>query len=408
MVQRADAIAAVLLAAGAMLASWLLAAQLSFTQTHLDVWFESDSVYVLDQLTDRHSEHNDTNSRHPVFPVLGFGAVWTMERLFGIDRFSGADVVLLASAASFSAAAFTALRMLGRPRLVAVLFTVVLMLASPGLLFLGIHERTILGGVSIFASIIAAAAFRRGFRRQWPAVAAVTWSLGITVTNVISAVPILLAGLGRRHAIRAVAAGIGIVQAIALLATLVFPNTTVFPHIRVWRMSSVWSDMDEIRNRGGNWTQKSAAFWLHAIALPEPASQYKAIAEPPMRYVSYQKVGVMHRGVAGQVAAGLWAAALAACLLLAVRRHDPLEWAILASLGAQAVLFLLFGEETVLYAPYYVPLAVVAVSRVVAEWWEYALMRVGVSMFVAALAVSNVVAFVRARDLAITLVSATG
>lgn len=385
------------------LCAWLLSAQLAFTTSHLDVWFESDSVYVLSQLTDRHSEHNDTNSRHPLYPVVGFGAVVALERGLLLDRVDAARIVLVTSGGLFTAAAFLALRLLSRPRMVAVAGTLALVLASPGVLFLGIHERLIPGGITCLVCVIAAAACRRGLAAsRWLPIAAAT-SLGVTVTNFMTGGFLLLAGLGWRRGLRGMAVAYAIVQVVTLVTVLTFPASTTFPHMRVWRMSSIWSDYDDILRRAGTWGQKSRAFWMHAVVMPEPARQEKLIAEPPMSYLTLQTVSLDRHRWPGWAALGLWLAGLGAGLAHSLRARDPVAHALVAALVAQWGLFSVFGEETVLYAAYYVPLAVLVASQGVASAWADRRVRAATVAFVILLAWNNLDVFVRARAAALAL-----
>ena len=383
---------------------WLLSLQLAFTAAHLDVWFESDSAYVLSQISDRLSEHNDTNSRHPLYPLITFGAAWTLDRTLGIERRATAEMLLLVGDAVFMACAYLALRLLGRPRPVALLFVGVIVVTTPGLLFLGIHERMIPGGISVLLVVIAAAAYRRGVAsRRWLLGAAVS-SLGITITNFMTGAALLVASAGIRRGLRMAAVAYGIVQVLSVVTLLMFPSSTLFSNIYTWPwMNSVRSYLPDVVYRAGTPVQKSTAFWAHAIVMPEPARQLKRIAEPPMSYVSFQHVGLDRHGWRGFAALGLWLTCLAAGAISTIRVRDPVSMALVAALAAQWGLFLLFGEETVLYAPYFVPLAALIASRAVAERWADFRVRAAAGVFFVLLAWNNLEMFFQARTLALAL-----
>lgn len=384
--------------------SWALTLLLAFTDGHLDVWFESDSVYILSQITDRLSEWNQSNGSHPVYPLIGFGSMWLLGDLLGLDDAVGARLLLLTSGALFTASAYLALRLLGRRRPVALLFTAVLLLASPGILFLGIHERHLLGGVTVLLMIAAVAAWRRGLISHRPVVAAAALSLGITVTNFITAGLLLLAAAGVRQGLKIAAIAFAIVQVLSIVTVLTFPRSTVFPNVGTWPwFSTIWSDSDDILYRAGSGAQKSAVFWMHAVVFPEPVTQDKLIAEPVMRYVSFQHARLNRQRWQAAAALAGWLVGMIAGLALALRGRDPIERALVAALVAQWWLFLLFGEETVLYAPYYVPLAVIVASTAADRWWTNAGVRAALVIMALLLAWNNVQIFMLARAAALTL-----
>jgi len=386
--------------AGAMLA-WALSMLLVFTEGHLDVWFESDSVYILSQITDRLSEYNQSNGHHPLYPLIGFGAMWVLGHGLGVADAIGARFLLLASAAMFTAGMFAALRLLDRPRPVALLFTALLLLTSPGLLFLGIHERLIPGGLTVLLSVIAVAAWRRGMLDRWPLVATAALALGITITNFMTASLLVVAAAGIRQAARLLAIAFAIVQVLSLVTVLTFPRSTVFPYPGTWPwFSTIWTDLDDIAYRAGTPGQKSTAFWMHSIVLPEALVQTKFVADPVMRYVSFQHVPLTAHHWPGVTALAAWLACLIAGVGLSLRGRDPIDLALAAALAAQWFLFLIFGEETVLYAPYYVPIAVILASKAAARGWSDRRVRIAVVAMLLLLAWNNLWTFTLARDAA--------
>ncbi|MGE0866109.1 MAG: hypothetical protein AB7P34_19585 [Vicinamibacterales bacterium] len=390
-------------AAGAMLA-WALSLMLVFTEGHLDVWFESDSVYILSQITDRLSEYNQSNGHHPLYPLIGFGTMWILGDWLGVADAVGTRLLLFTSSALFAASMFAALRLLNRPRPVALLFTAVLLLTSPGLLFLGIHERLIPGGLTVLLCVIAAAAWRRGLAPRWPVVAAAALALGITITNFMTATLLVAATTRIRQAARLLVLAFAIVQVLSLVTVLTFPRSTVFPYPGTWPwFSSIWTDLDDIEYRAGTMAQKSTAFWMHSVVMPDARVQTKLVAEPVMRYVSFQHVPLAAHRWPGVAALAAWLVTLAAGLVLAVRGGEAIELALAAALGAQWCLFIVFGEETVLYAPYYVPLAMLLASKAAAAGWHDWRVRVAMVAWPLLLAWNNLTVFAQARATALGL-----
>jgi hypothetical protein len=387
---RVDIRLAVLVGASGALLAWAFSLLLVFTESHLDVWFESDSVYILSQLSDRMSEANQSNGHHPLYPLIGFPI--------------GARVLLLTAAALFTSAMFTALRLLGRPRPLALLLTALLVATSPGLLFLGVHERHVLGGATALLSVVAVLAWRRAMVPGWVVTAAAVLSLGITITNFMTTCLLLVAVMGFRKGARVAAIAFAIVLALSLITVATFPRSTVFPYPGTWPwFSSFWTDLDDVRNRAGSLAQKSTAFWLHSMVMPEPRVETKLVAEPVMRYVSFQQVAPARHSPIGFAALAAWLTCLASGLLLALRQRDPIDLALAAALAVQWLLFLVFGEETVLYSPYYVPIAVLLASKAIAGRWNDWGIRLAFVVMIVLLTWNNIQSFVEARDTALTL-----
>ena len=180
----------------AALLTAVLHSKLTFTNTYIDVWFDSDSAFVLDVMTNRWSLHN--TAHHPLFALLTFPAVF-MLRLVGLTDTAAAFVVLLVVSTSVVVSMFVALRVLGRPRTVSTLFTGILLASTPSVLYLGVHERLMLGGLSILLCLIGLKLVERNRVPGGALVAAAAGTLGITVTNFVVGIASLWAAFGWRR-----------------------------------------------------------------------------------------------------------------------------------------------------------------------------------------------------------------
>jgi hypothetical protein len=362
---RPDIIVAVLLVVVAAFVTWILNTRLSFTATNLDVWFDSDSLFVLDQISNRYSEHNNTNSRHPIFSMLVYPLMFCQTRLLGIDGITAAFNVLVLTSSLCVLAMYGALRLAGRTLQVAVIFTSIFTASTTGMLFLGIHERLIPGGISVLVCLIAFQLHERRLLPGWTLVLAAAGTLGITVTNFIVGVAALLAGFGIKRGLQ------GSVNAFCLVALLSVGNNLIFggpgiTDVRTWPMqSSLFTKNADRLETHGSIVHKAANFGLHSIVMPVPRIERKPPPWSDTQYLSLQRVGLGPYAKSGYIALALWLVLICAGIFLLARRKAPdkLDAVLAMSLAGQFVLFLVFGSETILYAPYYAPLLILIASK---------------------------------------------
>lgn len=348
--------------AGAVAA--LLYSRLSFTMYHLDVWFDSDSILVFDQITNRWSDANDTNSRHPIFSLLTYPVVFLLHRILGVPNTAAALVLLIASSAACVSAMYVALRLLGRPVRLAAIYTGVFLASGCGFLYLGIHERFILGALSILLCVIAFCLHeRRLVSATWLMLAA-AFSLGITITNFIVGVAALVLALGWRKGTIGAMGAVALIGVLSVASVPIFPRSSTLINVGSWPMqSTVLTENQERLAKGGTVVDRAVVYWLQAVVLPTPEVQKKP-APWTARFLSIQKVGVKNQAGVWYIAALFWLALLGTGLVRSLYRTRAKADVLLAvSILGQLALFLVFGTETVLYAAYYVPLLILVASK---------------------------------------------
>jgi hypothetical protein len=359
-----DVVAFTLLVVGAALFAAVLQFQLAFTNTHLDVWFDSDSLFIVDQLTDRWSKHNGTNSRHPIYVLLTYPLVFVQVRLLGIDAAHAMLAVLILYSSLYVAMMYAVLRLMDLSIVPSLLFTGIFVVSTPGILFLGIHERLILGGLTI---LVMVAVFLLHQRRLVPAsilMLAAALTLGVTVTNFMIGVLGLLLVLGIRRGIQASANALVVVMFLNVLVVVAFPTSSTLLDVRSWPfLTTVFSGHAERLEKGGNFWDKVKAFSFYSVILPEPQIQTKPEGSD-IQYLSVQKVGIEEDDEIWYLAAALWVVLLAmgARNLMVSRRWNTLAKLLGLGVLGQFCLFMLYGAETVLFSPYYVPLMVLVAA----------------------------------------------
>jgi hypothetical protein len=352
--------AAVSLMGGAF--AGLLAVPLLFTLTNLDVWFDSDSLFVVDVMTNRWSEHHDRNNLHPLFGVFTYPLVFVQTHLLGLDRSTAVVVVVVAIAALWTCLIYATLRLMKRSIPVAVLFTAISLVSTPGVLFLGLVERHIAGSVSILVCVVAFLAYERGLiSRTWLVLAA-AGTLTITITNFMIGLAALVFALGWRKAVQAaINAGAIVVGLSLLIPPFLFPTSAPLLDPRYLPYGSTFMTL------AGTPAQKTSAFWLHGVVIPDPIVESKPPPHEQTRYLSVQRAGVTRHGPIGVAALALWVALLGLGLVKAYRTWPLAKVDVVLGLGVLGHfgMFLFYTSEIVLYTPLYVPLMLLIVSRVV-------------------------------------------
>jgi hypothetical protein len=389
---------------GAVLTS-ILYARLTFTVAHLDVWFNSDSQLVYEQMTSRWSLYNDTNNRHPLFALLTFPLVYLLTRI-GLEEMQAAFILLLGTSTAFIISIYVALRLFERPRGVAAFFTAIFLVSTPSFLFLGVHERLILGGFSTVLCLIVFQLVRQRHLPGWTLVAAAALTLGITITNFVIGASALLVAFGLRRGSQAIVNAFAVVALLTAPTVVLFPSSSVFMDVR--SLPVVSSALLDDKLRASRYTPavvRAAAFSLYAVVLPEP---YVRVANDGKRYLSASR-GISAYQPSGWVAWPLWATMLALGFVCSYAHgfRRPEDAVLLVGVVSQFLLFQVFASETILFSTYYVPLLIFVASRGAADLWAWPGVKILTAVLLVALTWNNAQVFGSSLRVALSLVNAT-
>jgi hypothetical protein len=331
--------------------------------------------------------------------------VYTLRLLLGLDDVQAGFVLLLGTSTVFVISIYVALRLLGRPRTVAVIFTTVFLASTPSLLFLGVHERLILGGFSTVLCIIVLALVERGRLPGSALVGAAAGTLGITITNFVIGASALLAAFGARRGVQATVNAFAVVALLTGPTVLLFPASSVFMDVRTLPVVSSTALSDTLRaSRYTPPVVRAAAFSLYSVVLPEP---YVRVAGNRKRYLSARRGISAYRPI-GWLAWPLWGTLLGTGIVRSCRHgfRQRADVVLLVGVVSQFVLFQVFGSETILYSTYYVPLLIFVASRGAADLWARPAMKILTAVFLAALIWNNVEVFHWSLRTALSIVGA--
>ena len=177
---RRDIIICTVLAIASAIYAVVLQQMIAYTNTNLDIWFDSDSLFIVGQETDRFSRHNDTNSRHPIFALLTFPVGFTLNKL-GLSPEMAVLPILVVTSTLFVVTSYLILRLMDKPVAVALVFTGILAVSTPGMFFLGLHERLVPAGLSVLLLIATFLAYQRRLLPVGWLFAAAALTLGVTI-----------------------------------------------------------------------------------------------------------------------------------------------------------------------------------------------------------------------------------
>jgi hypothetical protein len=217
-----DIMVCALLAVASAIYVVLLQQMLAYTNFNLDIWFDSDSIFIINQETDRFSDHNNTNSRHPIFPLLTFPVGFVLHKL-GLSPEMAALPILVFYSVLFVVTSYVILRLMDKPVGVALTFTGIFAVSTPGMFFLGLHERLVPAGLSILLLIAGVLAYQRRMISIGWVVAAAALTLGVTITNFAYAMVFLPLLLGFWRGLQ------GLTYAFASIAFLALPRRADLP-----------------------------------------------------------------------------------------------------------------------------------------------------------------------------------
>lgn len=371
---RADVIVCAALAVATAVYVVVLQQMLAYTNFYLDIWFDSDSLFIVGQETDRWSRDNNTNSRHPIFSLVTFPIGYAFT-LLGLSPDMAVLPILVLYSTLFVVTAYVILRLMDRPIGVALVFTGILAVSTPGMFFLGLHERLIPAGLSILLLIAAVLAYQRKLVSPvWLTVAAAL-TLGITITNFAYAIVALPLLLGLRKGLQGLVNAFAAIAVISIFVPLLFPMSSLFLDVKTYPYETTSFSGDAPRlEKAGSPADRASAILLHSIAMPTPEIERKPYNRE-VQYLSVQKVGVSGHQPAWYIAIALWFALLGAGLYAAILRmrnskllspagisralregaEDPLPWMLAISALGQIMLFMLYGAEAILFSAYFVP-----------------------------------------------------
>ena len=322
----------------------------------VDFWFHSDMTRVFYNLKGVEASHYRA-SVHPLFSLIAYYAAILIKALLNLFSQAGdeqlAQFFIAMVAGTWIAALYSLLRVLRLARTDAILFSLLGALSAASLFWFSVPETYSLGSVSILSALIVAAVhLHRPLSEGW-FVAASAFSLSVTITNWMAGLAAAFFNLNLGKAIR-----------VTLLAFLIVYLLWLLEKQLLFAAGSVLDHRDELmyifRKETGGPFHILVTFFSTSMVMPE----IKLIAKldrPDWLILSVQHSLPWRSGLLCLTAFSSWMVLF--CLGFWRLLVGPLALRFRLLIGAlllgQAVLHLIYGEETFLYSLHYLPLLVI-------------------------------------------------
>jgi hypothetical protein len=328
----------------------------------MDVWFEADIPRTFRNLTDRWAE-NDNAKFHPLYVLLGLPPVYLLRTVGGLEPWMAVRITYALVAGLWGASMFAFLRLIGCRPADATAFTLVAATSASALFWFPVPETHTLASVTVLLPMLVVAVSAHRAVPTMVEVLATAASLAVTITNGMAGGLASLVRRPLRQAVMLSAAALALVIALWGVQKLAVPQSGFLVGGGVGE-SHVLSP----ESRGVLHVAES--FFVHTVVMPEiTVADRPGAGKWPVMLVQ-----PAHAGSAGPLSlasAVLWGALLLAGLASLVRLpgRRSLRLFLAALLAGQFVLFLLFGNETFLYAPNYLPVLIaIAALSALSRW----------------------------------------
>jgi hypothetical protein len=318
-----------------------------------DFWFESDPPGVAEQLLDRWTSIHVRNHHHPVFSLLISSPAYILRKFGQIQPETALALVLGAAAAICIGMFYAGVRSLGLRRIDATVFSALATVSSYAVFWFPVPESFGFGAVTIVSTVGITAVFERSkwVMPLWGYVVISAATLGITTTNWMSGLSVLLVKLDRKRAFIAAASSVALVVLLWWVQKLLYPFAGhPFTGMSLADVPYVLS------NESIGLLAKLRAFFFHSIVLPELGIRQGF-------RLSVQAMGIGSGTFLAGLAAGLWAVLLMLGVwkLVSLRSSKAVQ-VLMLTLCGQLALHIVFGLETFLYSAHYGPLLVIVAA----------------------------------------------
>ena len=349
-----DVVAMATIAVVAAVGTWMAFRMLTPAITDVstfDFWFESDSPAIAKQLVDRFGLEHKRAYRHPLFALVMYPAVFVL-RAAGLSPSVALGVTYAAIGAVWSALFFLLLRVVGLRRLDAGVFSALALTVSSTMFWLAVPETFSPAALTLLVALLSFAWHRRTGRLAWLGCVLVSAvSASMTITNAVAGFLICLLVLGWLRGILALGASLTMVAAGQFVERLFFPSTTAFFLPETGREATYL-----LNPLAGTFVDRIAVFFLHGIVMPPISRDYAG-------YLTVQQAMLGSASTAVHIGWALWVALLATgCVCLFRRDLRSMGLLVFGILGSQAVVALVFGQETFVYALQSGPVLVTAAA----------------------------------------------
>lgn len=337
-------------AAAAFLVAMSLDARLLDWST-IDVWFEADFPRVFENMTNRWSNFYRAKV-HPLFGFLLYPPVFVLHRVVGLEAFTAVNVVVGVAAGLWVAGFFALLRLIGCRRLDALLLTLVAATSATAVFWFAVPETHMAGSLAILLAMLLVAAAARGPVWLWLDVVANVFTLGTTVTNWMAGIASTMVRRRPSRTLMVVVGSFFLTIGLWWVARVFMPSTAFF-------LGQATETGHILSPESLGPAHVASSFFLHTMVMPAvTVVDRPGAGDWPIMLVQPSAPG--SAGPLGVVSVALWVGLLGLGLiaLFTLKTHGRLRLFLAMVVAGQFALHILFGNETFLYAPNFLPLLV--------------------------------------------------
>ena len=327
-----------------------------------NLWFEADTYQVFSMMTVGGAGHSRLLF-HPLFLWVTYPALSVLRHVAGLSPLAAVQVLLMLNAGTWMALFVILLRTIGCPRLETGLLALVALISAAWLFIFPIPETYPFGSVSLLLVLVWVALARGRPTPLWSQVGINLLAIGMTVTNWMASAIATLTSVSWRRA----------VLVFAIMGLLLVGAW----HVQASRLGvtvAIQEGQNIFPTRAGGPLHILRSMFFHTIVMPaitiRPDDGKTGVVLANEDTVVVPERMVTQPSWPGSASG--WGRAALVCwmglLLLGVRGLAAsssdlrLRLVLGATLIAQVALHLLYGDETFLYSPHFLPLLLTLVA----------------------------------------------
>lgn len=321
-----------------------------------DVWFESDTRRVIDDMTNRSANHWRTNT-HPLFPLVTYIPTKLVMKVFNLKAVEAVMLVIAALASMWISTLYVLLRLIGIRSLDATLFTFLGIVSAASIFWFAVPETYAFGSLSILiVLVIVVLSQKREISSIWYAIVSAL-SLSFTVTNWSAGIVATLVNFPWKKALQIT------INAFCIVIVLWSVQRHFFSRVLYFGTISSTEKRYIMKSESGGPLNIAKSFLFHTMIMPAIQERQKVRLRDntliPIMVTQTSRVG--SGSLYGAAAAGVWSAILGLGIwgLISSKDNRQLRLVLAITLLGQFMLHLLYGQETFLYSLHFVPLLVV-------------------------------------------------
>jgi len=316
-----------------------------------DIYFHADQWRVFDNMTDFASDRY-RDSVHPLFSLLAY-PITTGIRLLGLPPLAATKTLVALAAGSSVALFYLALRNLTLPIHAAAIFSALFISSATFLYWFSVVETYVFAALSICAMLVVLSRAQATPAIVWLLASACT--LSVTVTNWLLGLTAAFFRLRFLRFLSVSTAALGLVLALALVQTTIFPTSRLFFAPKEIYEERKWTQISLEKRGKDPWdpADNLQSFLIYGAVSPgHKRARYYLLDGITNVHLPLSKV-FMARGLS----ISLWLSLLIAGTwgIASNRKLRPVGAALGAFIAGQAALHSVYGEVTFLYAAHFFP-----------------------------------------------------